>query len=221
MLKTKLNCNIYTGLFVPEKLYCFYRKEELTIGRSKEFDKECVLHKAMLVFWEKGYDATSIPDLLEAMELSRSSLYETFIDKQTLYIEAIQHYKKLSKNKRNLLINAPSAKVGIRQFFDQHITSAFDDDLPKGCLITNAIIGLDSPDEQLRKLIQDGFEDLEHSFYELLSKGQQTGEIDPNKDVKALSHLLLNLNHSINVVSKVKNNKKIMYDMMNTVIEML
>ena len=175
----------------------------------------------MLVFWKKGYDATSIPDLLEAMELSRSSLYETFIDKQTLYIEAIQHYKKISKNKRNLLVNAPSAKVGIRQFFDQHITSAFDDDLPKGCLITNAIIGLESPDEQLRKLIQDGFEELEHSFYELLSKGQQTGEIDPKKDIKALSHLLLNLNHSINVVSKIKNNKKIMYDMMNTVIEML
>ena len=175
----------------------------------------------MLVFWEKGYDATSIPDLLEAMELSRSSLYETFTDKQTLYVEAIHHYKKIGRNKRNLLVNAPSAKVGIRQYFDQHITSAFDDDLPKGCFITNATIGLDSPDEQLRNLIRDGFEELEQSFYVLLSKGQQTGEIDPKKDINALSHLLLNLNHSINVVSKVKTNKKIIYDMMDTVIEML
>ncbi|MBG9453706.1 TetR family transcriptional regulator [Lysinibacillus sphaericus] len=191
------------------------------MGRSKEFDKEHVLHKAMLVFWEKGYDATSIPDLLEAMALSRSSLYETFTDKQTLYIEAIQQYKKFNQNKRNLLVNAPSAKVGIRQYFDQHISSAFDDDLPKGCLITKASIGLDSPDEQLSKLIRDSFEELEQSFYELLSKGQQTGEIDAQKDIKALSHLLLNLNHSIKVVSKVKNNKKIIYDMMNTVIEML
>lgn len=175
----------------------------------------------MLVFWEKGYDATSIPDLLEAMELSRSSLYETFTDKQTLYVEAILHYKKFNQNKRNLLVNAPSAKVGIRQYFDQHISSAFDDDLPKGCLITNASIGLDSPDEQLRKLIRDSFEELEQSFYELLSKGQKVGEIDPKKDMKALSHLLLNLNHSIKVVSKVNNNKKNIYNMMNTVIEML
>jgi len=175
----------------------------------------------MLVFWEKGYDATSIPDLLKAMELSRSSLYETFIDKQSLYVEAIHQYKKFNQNKRNLLVNAPSAKAGIWQYFDRHITSAFDDDLPKGCLITNATIGLDSPDEQLRKLIRDSFEELEQSFYELLSKGQQTGEIDPKKDIKALSHLLLNLNHSIKVVSKVKNNKKIIYDMMNTVIEMI
>lgn len=175
----------------------------------------------MLVFWEKGYDATSIPDLLKAMELSRSSLYETFVDKQTLYVKAIHHYKKVRQSKRDLLVNAPSAKVGLRQYFDQHITSAFDDDLPKGCLITNATIGLDSPDEQLRKLIRDGFEELEQSFYELLSKGQQAGEIDPKKDIKALSHLLLNLNHSISVVSKVKTDKKITYDMMNTVIEML
>lgn len=213
--------NDYTGPFVPEILYCSYWKEELTIGRSKEFDKERVLHKAMLVFWEKGYDATSIPDLLEAMELSRSSLYETFVDKQTLYVEAIHHYKKIRQNKRNLLVNAPSAKAGIRQYFNQHITSAFDDDFPKGCLITNATIGLDSSDEQLRKLIRDGFEELEQSFYELLSKGQQAGEIDSKKDIKDLSYLLLNLNHSINVVSKVKTDKKIIYDMMNTVIEML
>ncbi|MFG0217163.1 TetR/AcrR family transcriptional regulator [Brevibacillus porteri] len=175
----------------------------------------------MLVFWEKGYEATSIPDLLKAMELSRSSLYETFVDKETLYVEAIQHYKKIGQKKRDLLVYASSAKAGIRQYFDQHITSAFDEDLPKGCMITNATLGLDSPDEQLHKLIRDGFEELEHAFYELLSKGQQTGEIDSKKDIKALSHLLLNLNHSINVVSKVKTDKKIIYDMMNTVIEML
>ncbi|WP_261304226.1 TetR/AcrR family transcriptional regulator [Paenibacillus andongensis] len=191
------------------------------MGRSKEFDKAQVLHKAMLVFWEKGYEATSIPDLLKAMELSRSSLYETFVDKETLYIKAIQHYKATRQKKRNLLVDTSSAKVGIRQYFEEHITSAFDEDLPKGCLITNATIGLDSPDEQLRKLVQESFEGLEQSFYELLSKGQQSGEIDPKKDVKVLSHLLLNLNHSINVVAKVKTDKKITFDMMNAVIEML
>ncbi|CAN7486653.1 TetR/AcrR family transcriptional regulator [Paenibacillus sp. LjRoot153] len=192
------------------------------MGRSKEFDKERVLHKAMLVFWEKGYEATSIPELLEAMGLSRSSLYETFVDKQTLYVEAIQHYKKIRQSKRNLLKNATSVKVGIRQYFDHHISSAFDDDdLPKGCLITNATLGLDSPDEQLHQLIRDGFEGLEQSFFELLSKGQQTGEIDPKKDIQVFAHLLLNLNHSINVVSKVKRDKKMINNMMNTVIEML
>lgn len=180
-----------------------------------------MLHKAMLVFWEKGYEATSIPDLLKAMELSRSSLYETFVDKETLYVEAIQHYKKMRQSKKSLLVNASSAREGIRQYFERHIASAFDEDLPKGCLITNVTIGLDSPDEPLRNLIQASFEELEHSFYELLRKGQETGEIDSAKDIKFLSFLLLNLNHSISVISKVRTDKKTVLDMMNQVIEML
>ncbi|UUZ81262.1 TetR/AcrR family transcriptional regulator [Paenibacillus sp. P26] len=58
-----------------------------------------MLHQAMLVFWEKGYEAASIPDLLKAMGLSRSSLYETFTDKETLYLEALQHYKQIRQQK--------------------------------------------------------------------------------------------------------------------------
>lgn len=192
------------------------------MGRTKEFDREHVLHRAMLVFWEKGYEATSIPDLLESMELSRSSLYESFVDKQTLYVEAIKHYKKTSQKKRNLLKNAVSAKDGIRQYFDQQITNALcDEGFPNGCLITNATIGMNCPDEQLQKLIKDSFEELEQLFYEVLSKGQQTGEIDSTKDIHILAYLLLNLNHSINVISKVKKDRKVIDEMMNTVIEML
>ncbi|UUZ87113.1 TetR family transcriptional regulator C-terminal domain-containing protein [Paenibacillus sp. P26] len=120
-----------------------------------------------------------------------------------------------------MLIQATSAKAGIRQYFEQHIAFAFDKDSPKGCLITNAAIGLDSPDEPIRQLIQNSFEELERAFYELLHKGQQTGEIDPKKDIKVLSHLLLNLNHGIPVVAKVNTDTKIAYDMMNAVMEML
>ncbi|MEC0239966.1 TetR/AcrR family transcriptional regulator [Paenibacillus dokdonensis] len=192
------------------------------MGRTKEFDREHVLQRAMLVFWEKGYEATSIPDLLESMELSRSSLYESFVDKQTLYVEAIKHYKKTTQKKRNLLKNAQSAKDGIRQYFDQQITNALcDEGFPNGCMITNATIGLNSPDEQLQKLIRDSFEELEQLFYEVLSKGQQTGEIDPKKDIHTLAHLLLNLNHSINVISKVKRDRRVIDEMMNIVIDML
>jgi TetR/AcrR family transcriptional repressor of nem operon len=180
-----------------------------------------VLHQAMLVFWEKGYAATSMPDLLEAMGLSRSSLYETFGDKETLYVEAIQHYKKRSQAKRSLLANAASAKEGIRQYFEMHIASAFDRELPKGCLITNATAGLESPDEPMRQLMRDGMDELEQIFYDVLKKGQGTGEIGPDKDIRTLSHLLLNLNHGINVVSKVRTDPGPTSDMMNAVIELL
>lgn len=72
----------------------FLKREVLLIARTKEFDKNQALHEAMLLFWKKGYEAASIPDLLEVMGISRSSLYDTFSDKQTLYRDALEHYKK-------------------------------------------------------------------------------------------------------------------------------
>lgn len=175
----------------------------------------------MLVFWEKGYEAASVPDLLKAMGLSRSSLYETFTDKETFYKEALRHYKTIGQAKRKLLVNPPSAKAGIRLYFERHIAFAFDEELPKGCLVTNAAVGVNTPDELLRQLVRDSFEELEQLFYELLRKGQQAGEIDAGKDIRTLALLLLNLNHSINVLSRVKTDKQIFYDMMDTVIDML
>ncbi|WP_238162641.1 TetR/AcrR family transcriptional regulator [Cohnella sp. AR92] len=180
-----------------------------------------MLHKAMLVFWEKGFEGASIPDLLQAMGLSRSSLYETFTDKETLYLEAIQHYKTLSLGKRSLLESSPSAKMSIRRYFDRQITNALDEASPHGCLITNATTGMDSPDEQVRAAIRDSYDGLEKCFMDALERGRQSGEIGPDKDLKTLATLLLNLNHGINVVTKMKPDRKAYDDMMEAVLRML
>ena len=197
------------------------RKGEPAIGRNKEFDREQVLHKAMLVFWEKGFEAASIPDLLQAMGLSRSSLYETFADKESLYLEAIELYKRRGLIKRSFVKNAASAKDGIRQYFDRHIADALDEALPNSCLITNATVGMDSPDERVRAAIKDSFDGLEECFADAIKRGQQTGEISPDKDVKTMAILLLNLNHGINVVSKMKPDRQIYDDMIEAVLAML
>ncbi|WP_145949288.1 TetR/AcrR family transcriptional regulator [Paenibacillus sp. Y412MC10] len=194
------------------------------MGRTKEFDRDQVLRKAMTVFWKKGYEATSIPDLLEAMGLSRSSLYETFQDKQSLYYEAIQQYKKMSQRKRDVLIAAPTTIEGIRQYFEIHITSAFaaqDEVLPNGCMITNAALSFDAMDEPLQNMVKNSFDELERLFYEKLKRGQETGEISPDKDIRLLSFMLLNLNHSVNVVAKIQQDSTKAREMIEMVLGML
>lgn len=86
------------------------------MARIREFNEDQALHQAMLLFWKKGYEATSIPDLLQVMGISRSSLYDTFSDKQTLYIAALEHYKKVSFNRQVILEQASSVRAGIQQF---------------------------------------------------------------------------------------------------------
>ncbi|WP_339187141.1 TetR/AcrR family transcriptional regulator [Paenibacillus sp. FSL R5-0490] len=190
----------------------------LLIARTKEFDKNQALHEAMLLFWKKGYEAASIPDLLEVMGISRSSLYDTFSDKQTLYRDALEHYKKGSSNKQTILEQASNVREGILQFFEYHIASAYDTSLPGGCFVTNTATTLESPDEQVNVLIQTSFSELEQAFCELLEKGQQSGEIDKTTDIKTLSYLLLNLHQSINIMAKTGQNPERAKEMLSFVI---
>jgi AcrR family transcriptional regulator len=66
----------------------------MVIGRPREFDREAALHAAMLVFWRKGFAATSMNDLCDAMDIRSPSLYAAFGSKETLYLEAIEYYVK-------------------------------------------------------------------------------------------------------------------------------
>ncbi|OME05450.1 TetR family transcriptional regulator [Paenibacillus odorifer] len=188
------------------------------MARTKEFNKDQALHQAMLLFWKKGYEAASIPDLLEVMGISRSSLYDTFSDKQTLYTDALEHYKKGNFNKQAILEHASSVRDGILQFFEYHIASAYDTSLPGGCFVTNVATTLESPDEKINELIKTSFLELEQAFCDLLKKGQQRGEIDKTTDIKVLSYLLLNLHQSINIMAKADQNPERAKEMISFVI---
>lgn len=188
------------------------------MARTREFNEDQALHQAMLLFWKKGYEATSIPDLLQVMGISRSSLYDTFSDKQTLYIAALEHYKKVSFNRQVILERASSVRAGIQQFFEQHITSAYDTSLPGGCFVTNAATTLESRDEKINEMIKTSFLNLEQAFCELLEKGRQSGELDKTTDVKAWSYLLLNLHQSINIMAKADQDQQRAKEMISFVI---
>ncbi len=72
------------------------------MGRSISFNKEHALNKAMHLFWEKGYDATYISDLIETMGISRSTLYDSFGDKDELFKLVLEHYKNYSYKKETI-----------------------------------------------------------------------------------------------------------------------
>ena len=69
------------------------------MARRKEFDRDEALHKAMEVFWSRGYEATSVGDLVEHMGINRQSLYDTFGDKHSLYLAALDRYREVEGRK--------------------------------------------------------------------------------------------------------------------------
>src|ERR1700753_1582272 len=109
------------------------------MARTKDFDEDEVLKKAVNLFWLKGYNATSMQDLVDGLGISRSSLYDTYGDKHTLFIKALEAYKAQSAGSMcGIVSNMDSAKEAIRQLFDFTTKQLLSDEQHKGCFLVNA-----------------------------------------------------------------------------------
>ncbi len=192
------------------------------MARPKEFEREEALQAALYLFWEKGYDATTLPELLEKMSISRSSLYDTFGDKQALFREALNLYlHQFAARRMPFLRKAKSAKQGITAYFQDHIEVALADAYPGGCFVTNTATTLKTTDEQIVNLITHGTEQLEEEFHALLQRGQEAREIPRDKDIQALARLFVGIAYGINVVARVSSNRERLEGMANAAIQTL
>lgn len=189
--------------------------------RTRAFDRQKVLEKAMLVFWRKGVDGASIADLLKEMKISRSSMYETFGSKDNLLLEAIQCYTDARETEREVLNDSKNVRLSIMRYFQNHIDRVFDEHAPDGCLITSTTAAIDHQSALIRDAVEASFKAIEMSLMRLLEKGKESGQIDAQVDSKKWSFLLLNLHHSINITSKINHNKEDFVDMIRQVVSLL
>ena len=174
------------------------------MARIREFDRKSVLRKAVHVFWSRGFDSTNLPELLEAMGLSKSSLYETFGDKEKLFEEAIDLYaKEIAASKIEKLLNASSVKVGFQAFFAEQIRCCTDRKYPGGCFMANTSTSLDNVPPALAKKIRKSVERMHALFLSQIQKGQKAGEIPRVKDASALASAIIGTSMGMNVMARV------------------
>lgn len=189
--------------------------------RTRVFDRQRVLEKAMLVFWQKGVDDASIADLLKEMKISRSSLYETFGNKDNLLLESIRCYMDARKTEREVLDDSQDVRLSIMRYFQEHIARVFDENEPDGCLITSTAASIDHQSALIQQAVETSFKDIESSLMNLLETGKTNGQIDSKIDSKKWAFLLLNLHHSINITSKINHNKEDFIRMIELVLSLL
>ena len=177
------------------------------MARSKEFDVNQVLRKAMELFWQQGYEKTSMQELVEYMGIHRRSIYDTFGDKRTLFLSALSHYEELiTSETKKRVVSKLLVKHGIREVFNMIIYPNLN--LPKGCLSVNAAVELSLLDEEIATKIAEMFTKTEALFYELLKHGQKNGEISKNHDPEVLSLFLHNSLVGLRVLVKIEADKK-------------
>ncbi|MDF2625000.1 MAG: TetR family transcriptional regulator, partial [Kosakonia cowanii] len=106
-------------------------------GRPREFDRTEALNKAMLLFWRKGYTATSMSDLYEAMGIKSPSLYAAFGSKENLYDEVLQHYEQcVAPLIWGDMEQEPSPKRAVASWLERSADMLTRCDLPHGCMVT-------------------------------------------------------------------------------------
>ncbi len=183
--------------------------------KTKLFNEEEVLEKAMLLFWKKGYHDTSIADLLQHLEISRSSLYDTFGGKKRLFHRALKMYQTAYfDGLPQFLSTQANVYEGLKLVFEKVIDDDCTDADRKGCLIVNTTTELLPNDVELQKVIVAHNAKVERTFLKFLQFGVDSGEIDGNKDIQTIAKLLYALLSGLRVLGKTKSDK---VDLMNSV----
>lgn len=159
--------------------------------RPREFDEHQALQAAMDVFWEKGYEATSLSDLTSRMGIQRPSLYATFGGKKELFEAALSKYSRMSLTyiEKNMQ-NAPTVKEAFRSYFEGLIHGPGDGKPYFGCLCVNTMVELAPHDQSFARFTNDFQKQLAFLFQQTLETGIRTGELRQGFNAEAVAHML-------------------------------
>ncbi|RUT69156.1 TetR/AcrR family transcriptional regulator [Flavobacterium cupreum] len=183
------------------------------MARTKEFNEEQVLDKAIEIFWHKGYNGTSAQDLVTHLGLSRSSLYDTFGDKQKLFSMALKRYQKQGQDYvKNLLEEAVDIKAALTVIFKQAVLESLEDRITKGCFMVNSSVELAMHDEEIAKIVNDNRQTMQAVFLRAVKKGQEAGQISVQQNARTLARFIFNNYTGIRVLARSGEKDKQVYD---------
>jgi TetR/AcrR family transcriptional repressor of nem operon len=192
------------------------------MGRHKEFDREETLHKAMEVFWSRGYEAASIEDLVKQMGINRQSLYDTFGDKHSLYLEALDRYHEVHGRKVFELLEQPgSVKKGLRQLFEAIVEGSLCDGQRRGCFMGNAMSELAGRCKETAARTSSHMAAAEETFYRALLRGKKEGELKGLRDPRAVARFLYSSFQGLILMAKATKDRKTLQDVVKVTLSVL
>lgn len=174
-------------------------------GRPRVFDMDEVLDKAMIVFRQKGYHASSIADLGDAMSLTAGSIYKAFCDKRTLFLRVFERYITIrNADLRNRLQQFPDGKSKIEELLQFYLDSAVEIEGRRGCLVVGSTVELQTLDEELSTLVRQAVTRNQNFLISLIAEGQKDGSVSSELDAETAAGLLLCVAFGMRVVGKIQ-----------------
>ncbi|MFI9207256.1 TetR/AcrR family transcriptional regulator [Streptomyces sp. NPDC053253] len=174
------------------------------MARTKEFDPDAALEAALDLFWARGYEATTMSDLVEHLGVGRASIYATFGNKHDLYMKAMDRYLETRDPGIVEELSAPGPALPavrglVRRFAAE---AATEGRRLNGCFVTNSAAELAPHDTAVARRVELSWEQIETLLYAALTRARAGGELPADRDPRALARMLLVLLQGIRVVGK-------------------
>lgn len=190
--------------------------------RSKEFDTEEALTKAMLLFWDKGYVQTSVDEVVNHTGVSLYSLYNTFGDKKELFIKVLDHYQEsVITDLLRELNQADASLPQLHKYFQNLVSIAQNQEKKMGCLMCNTAIELSTHDSQIAQKVDHYLKKVTKALRHTLSNAISKQELDPDTDIEGLTDYLMGVVLGLCVYSRFPASLEAMKKYVETALSVL
>ncbi len=181
--------------------------------RKKQFDRTIVLEKAMELFWNKGFHATSIQDLVDHCGINRASMYDTFGGKEQLFKEAFQLYRD-QEGEYFKATDQQLAKKSVRQFLEGYFYEALKeiqkDHQNKGCMVVNTTTELCNQNKEILQLVKTNLIEVVQLFSHIIAIGQKRQEIGADHNPVDLAYHLFTFYNGFKVIAKIEQDPRVL-----------
>jgi len=162
-------------------------------GRPKVFDRAEMMDKAMMLFWQHGYEATSLAELAEATGAKAPTLYAEFTNKEGLFMAVLDRYmaRFIAKHQATLFCDEKSVTQALRDYFTAIVGCFTQSDTPAGCFLINTSATVSSSAAPIVETIREKHASQEQTLLTFLQQRQLRGEIPPHSDLPVIAHFLM------------------------------
>jgi AcrR family transcriptional regulator len=161
-----------------------------TIGRPREFDVDEALERAMVVFWEQGYEGASLTDLTAAMGITRTSMYAAFGNKEDLFRKALDRYSAGPAGYVARALEEPTAREVAAAFLHGGVDTTTEPDRPHGCLTVQGALAAAPADRAIRDALSDWRNNACARLHDRFQRAKDEGDLPPTSDPALLARLV-------------------------------
>jgi TetR/AcrR family transcriptional repressor of nem operon len=173
------------------------------MARPRNFEETDVLDKALNVFWCRGYEATSVQDLVAGLGLNRASLYGTYGDKAALFRQVLERYRDTAQCTTSALLDqARPARQLVRELLEGTVQESLADTQQRGCFMLNAGIELGPHDPAIARIVRDNQQFFEQKLSAVLERGQREGDVSSTHPPEALAAFVFAAVNGIKVLAR-------------------